>query len=183
MTVRVSCGALDTGCEGEVAEGCGEVFEAVCVADAGADCGACAAGASCAIAEPENPAKANARAAKGNAFVRMIAGLPRNPRLLPVLAIPAQSPMVRAAILCPKCTRTRAAPKERPCAVNPCLPERGEPVLYFLARPSRRAFLPLEGWKSGPRTRFRAREVGLSQSVAELLVFGSTNAFALVKSV
>ncbi len=29
----------------------------------------------------------------------------------------------------------------------------------------------------------RAREVGLSQSVVELLVFGSTNAFALVKSV
>jgi hypothetical protein len=39
--------------------------------------------------------------------VRMIAGLPRNPRLLPVLAIPAESPMVRAAILCPKCTRCR----------------------------------------------------------------------------
>ena len=54
-------------------------------------------------------------------------------------------------------------------------------MLYFLACRSRRAFYERDGGQAGIEIKFRAREVGLSQSGVVLLAFGSTSVFALVK--
>jgi hypothetical protein len=56
-------------------------------------------------------------------------------------------------------------------------------VLYFLACRSRRAFCERDGGQAGVEIKFRAREVGLSQSGVVLLAFGSTSVFALEKFV
>ena len=56
-------------------------------------------------------------------------------------------------------------------------------MLYFLACRSRRAFCERDGGQAGIEIKFRAREVGLSQSGVVLLAFGSTSAFALEKFV
>lgn len=54
-------------------------------------------------------------------------------------------------------------------------------MLYFLPRPSPWAYLVGRCGQRAAFASFRAREVGLSQNVVELLAFGSMKEFVLVK--